>query len=277
MFDKTWKKVVWGVLVIIVALGCFVRYDFRKFCDESVPIFAYHRVGDYGNIYSMPVKELDAQMKYMHDQGYRTLNLDQYVKARENHEKLYRTMVLTFDDGYSDNLSAGVPVLSKYGYTASIFLAIKFMAWPDYVTWEDVQGLEKAGWEIGSHTYNHIELGKASPDVVLQELVESKEFLTKGAVPYPVSSLCFPSGSFNKNVCKLVKEAGYKAALTGDIGVNSDNIPLTRLRRVNAFYYGPGIEGFAHKLEQAQVVSYVEKYGIDGTKWWRKYLKWTMK
>ena len=65
MFDKTWKKVVWGVLVIIVALGCFVRYDFRKFCDESVPIFAYHRVGDYGNIYSMPVKELDAQMNQM--------------------------------------------------------------------------------------------------------------------------------------------------------------------------------------------------------------------
>src|SRR3954471_22733974 len=38
-----------------------------------------------------------------------------------------RSVAITFDDGYANNLKLGVPVLKKYGFPATIFLATAHM------------------------------------------------------------------------------------------------------------------------------------------------------
>ena len=54
------------IVVAVLVGGMFLYKDFSDFCDASVPIFAYHRIEDANDIYSVPPKEFDAQMAYLH-------------------------------------------------------------------------------------------------------------------------------------------------------------------------------------------------------------------
>jgi peptidoglycan/xylan/chitin deacetylase (PgdA/CDA1 family) len=42
---------------------------------KAIPIIIYHRVGDSGNLYNTDIKLFNAQMKYLHDNGYKVLTM----------------------------------------------------------------------------------------------------------------------------------------------------------------------------------------------------------
>ena len=42
---------------------------------KAIPIIIYHRVGDKGNLYNTDIKLFNAQMKYLHDNGYKVLTM----------------------------------------------------------------------------------------------------------------------------------------------------------------------------------------------------------
>ena len=42
---------------------------------KAIPIIIYHRVGDSGDIYNTDIKLFNAQMKYLHDNGYKVLTM----------------------------------------------------------------------------------------------------------------------------------------------------------------------------------------------------------
>jgi peptidoglycan/xylan/chitin deacetylase (PgdA/CDA1 family) len=42
---------------------------------KAIPIIIYHRVGDSGNLYNTDMKLFNAQMKYLHDNGYKVLTM----------------------------------------------------------------------------------------------------------------------------------------------------------------------------------------------------------
>lgn len=270
MLRKGWVRIVVVVFVLLLCAGGYLVYDFQKFCETSVPIFAYHRVGEQGDLYSVPSKEFKEQMRFLHDEGYTTMTLGEYAQARREKKVLYKKIVLTFDDGYSDTLTADVPIMKPFAYRGSVFLAIKFLSWPGYLDWHQMHGLVEAGWEIGSHTYNHIPLAKTPLPVVRKDLEDSYNYVAKEYSSPCGLTLSYPNGSFNKEVCKAVEEAGYKAAVTGLIGVNTDKTPLYELRRVNVFNNGKGLQGYERKLLRAYLISWAETHGIDFFKIWKK-------
>ena len=265
------KKVAALFILLVLLLGAYAYRDFTQFCDTAVPILAYHRVGTKGDLYSITPEEFQKQMEYLNSRGYKTLTLGQYADKRSKGETFHNTIVLTFDDGYSDNLTAAVPIMEKYHYVGSCFLAIKFFGWPGYLTWKEAEGLAKAGWEIGSHTYNHVELGKIEdPNVIRKELIDSKDFV-RGLYNNKIGiTLCYPSGSYNSKVCEIVRETSYIGAVTGRVGVNTNSTPIYELRRVNVFNNGKGIDGFIRKLDRAYLISWFEGYGIDLFSLWKK-------
>jgi len=258
------------VLVVLAVVG-FLYKDFRDFCNNSVPIFAYHRVENANDIYSVSPKDFDEQMAYLHTEGYRSMNLDEYAVARQKNEKLYKRMVLIFDDGYMDNLTNAAPIMQKYGYTGSIFLAVKFEGWPGYLDWDNDLKLLKYGWEIGSHTYNHKPLTKLTPKQVDYELIKSKEYVQGLYNPPSGPTLSYPTGACNKQVAKQVADAGYAAAVCGVVGVNTDKVPMQELRRVNAFHKkGNSLTYFKRHLLKAQLASWSLSHGIDFMGMWDK-------
>jgi len=68
-------------------------------------------------------------------------------------------LALTFDDGYGSWSSNIMPTLAHYDLPATAF--INDPDTRDSFTWADVKELYDAGWEIGWHTAEHINMREA--------------------------------------------------------------------------------------------------------------------
>lgn len=69
--------------------------------------------------------------------------------------------------------------------------------------------------EIGSHTHNHFNLANIKPDLCRNELTLSKKLIEE-VIQKEVKSIAFPDGSYNEEVKKLCREAGYSNLLAVD-------------------------------------------------------------
>lgn len=256
----------------LLGIGYYWYRDFNQFCDRTVPILAYHRVENLDDRYTIHPDTFEKQMEYLKNSGYSTMTLHDYAMARKNKEKFHKKIVLIFDDGYEDNLTVAAPIMKKFGFVGSMFMAVKFEGWPGYIDWNKQHDLLKYGWEIGSHTYSHVPLTGLSPEEVRKELLKSKEYVMGIYNPPGGITLSFPTGATNDMVRNEVASAGYLAAVSGSVGVNSDTTPLLDLNRVNIFQYKQmqSIQIFKAAILKAQLRSWSLFHGIDLVGMWDK-------
>ena len=144
-----------------------------------------------------------------------------------------RTVAITFDDCYHDNLEAA-RVLAQHGLPATFFIPTKYVG-TDHVfpwdvglkrlpnlRWKDVQQIQELGHEIGSHTVSHPDLGILGPAEARRELRDSKNTLEE-ILQRPVRWFAYPYGgpnNFRPEYLTLSQELGYEAcfsALSGFI------------------------------------------------------------
>lgn len=99
---------------------------------DEIPVFVFHSV--------RPL-EFEQQLRYLHENGYRTLRAEELLAVLAQGEPAPpRSVVLTFDDGTASLYSVAWPLLRKYGFTAISFLipgcipeqAPAMPAWSDY-------------------------------------------------------------------------------------------------------------------------------------------------
>jgi peptidoglycan/xylan/chitin deacetylase (PgdA/CDA1 family) len=144
-----------------------------------------------------------------------------------------RTVAITFDDCYRDNLPAA-RVLAEHGLTATFFIPTKYVGTDQVfpwdvglkqmanLSWQDVQQIQQLGHEIGSHTVSHPDLGMVDPATARRELTDSKKTL-EDKLQRPVRWFAYPFGgrnNFRPEYLALAQEVGYEAcfsALSGFI------------------------------------------------------------
>ena len=228
----------------------------------------YHSISEHikkekHNKWRVKPEDFEKQMNWFYKNNWKSFTISELIELDKIPEKSF---VITFDDGYCDNNRVAMPIMKKYDYTGTIFIAIKYMAWPGYVTWQDVVSLKENGWEIGSHTYNHVALAKATPEELEVELKNSKEFLNKFDPDFKVNTIAYPFGSYNDDVYSALARNGYVAAVTGIDGVNTVDTPTYQLYRVNIFNDGKDVKMFAKRLLWAQLSGWTKSHGIDITK-----------
>jgi peptidoglycan/xylan/chitin deacetylase (PgdA/CDA1 family) len=179
------------------------------------------------------------QMRFLAAHGYYTPRLSEVLRAGGRAPRGRATpVVLTFDDGYADNLANAVPVLRELGFTAAVFpvldLRSRFNSWdaaPEMraplLTEREMREVEEAGMELGSHTISHPWLTRLDDDRLRDELVRSREVLASvSARPLPV--LASPYGGVDERVKRAVRVAGYEAALAVNAGPFEIAADLTR-------------------------------------------------
>ena len=67
--------------------------------------------------------------RYIADNHIPTLFLDEWYDLQNNPERSKgNEIVMTFDDGYLDNLTVAYPILKKYGLKATIFVNPEFVS-----------------------------------------------------------------------------------------------------------------------------------------------------
>lgn len=268
-----------AVLAVLGGIGFkgyqFVQQDYPRFCEETVPIFAYHRVEPgRDDLYTMPPEKFDEQMKYLKDHGWTTISVEDYVKGRKEGKTFHKQCVLLFDDGYLDNLTYAAPIMKKYGFTGTTFVAVKYEGWPGYLDWNQSHQLLKYGWKLGSHTFNHEPLTSLSKEQVDYELARSLEHMKGIYNPEGGMAFSYPNGASSPEIAQQVKKAGYCAGVAGSLGVNTADTPLWQLKRVNEFQQHPeSLENFLRVWQHAQMLSYIGRTGID-TDWLIDKAKW---
>ncbi len=141
-------------------------------------------------------------------------------------EPFARNAVLTFDDGYVDNMTVAKPILDEFGIPASVFVVTgdvgrRNLVWEEageklpanLMTWDMLGKLAEDGWEIGSHAHEHIHLDRCSPDRQQETIERSAVDIEKRLGRRP-ASFCYPYGAFNDDTKKAVRTAGIQFALT---------------------------------------------------------------
>ena len=71
----------------------------------------------------------------------RPLWLQQSLDARLDHAGAKRSVVITFDDGYSDNLHTAMPMLESYEVPATFFLTTAYMGGKQMFWWDELEQL----------------------------------------------------------------------------------------------------------------------------------------
>ncbi|MBT8444161.1 MAG: polysaccharide deacetylase family protein [Gammaproteobacteria bacterium] len=92
-------------------------------------ILAYHRVvpePDALGFSQIDARTFDSQMRVLR-RFFTVLPLAEAVTRMRGGELPPRSVVLTFDDGYADNLHVALPILKKYGFPATVFVATGYM------------------------------------------------------------------------------------------------------------------------------------------------------
>ena len=174
---------------------------------SRVPILMYHSISDnlfgmshpYYHINTLP-EMFSRQMRWLRNAGYRAIGLKEAWEGLETGVDLGNTVVITFDDGYRDLYTEGLPVLKQCGFTATLFLTTdRIHRTPariegtDYLTWRDVRELQREGITFGSHTLSHPDLRSLGPDQIEYEVGHSKEIIEQ-ELSVPVESFSYPFG-----------------------------------------------------------------------------------
>ena len=234
----TWiKRILLFLLIIFLAVLGLCAYRMHS-ATRAVPVLNYHQINDRDeNSLTVHTDEFDEQMKYLSDNGYHTITPEEMMDAWENGTPLpEKPVILTFDDGYVDNYKNAYPILEKYNLKGTIFLISDFIGtYPNYMTWAQVDEMQQSGLiDFESHTLSHPELDKIPADQVWHQLDSSKKAL-EWRLGKPINFIAYPCGSYDEELERMTKEAGYRAAFTVHYGLaNPDENPYI-LDRVPIF------------------------------------------
>jgi peptidoglycan/xylan/chitin deacetylase (PgdA/CDA1 family) len=191
----------------------------------QVPILMYHSVANVAppalQTWTVTRAQFAAQMAWLHAQGFAALTVSGLVRLRQTGAGLpTRPVVLTFDDGYADFLSAALPIMAQYGFASTLYVTTGFVeaqrhlfgTQPAILSWAQLREVQQSTLvEIGAHTHDHSPLDRLSPTDMQREVVTPKQKLEQH-LGQPVESFCYPFGFNNASVRAQVKGAGYTSA-----------------------------------------------------------------
>jgi len=224
----------------------------------GVPILAYHQVSPADDIYSVTAAQFEEQMHYLREQGYTAISLAELLDSYEGRAVLPdKPIIITFDDGYEDNLLIALPIMEKYKMRCTIFIVSSLVGTPEYLSWQQIADLQAAHTEIGSHTMSHIALGDSSPEQQQREVSASKAMLEQYVGP--VKFFAYPYGSFTPITQQILEKAGYLGACSGIAGLNSKGVDVYALKRINIPHPKYGLGEFRLRLLRGHIYS---KLGI---------------
>lgn len=208
---------------------------------QTIPILTYHRFSDSCNSpLCMPASVFDKQMRYLKEYGYHVLTPEELLAFLEYRQGLpKKSVVITMDDGYRSVYTIAYPILKKYGFTATVFVYTNFVGASDMaITWDQLRKLQKEGFTIGSHTVSHADLtkkkeGETENDFLVRitrELFESKKIIDR-KLKQNTLIFAYPFGRYDQTTSQIVREAGYKVAMSVRRGGNPFFADPLTLRR----------------------------------------------
>jgi peptidoglycan/xylan/chitin deacetylase (PgdA/CDA1 family) len=194
-----------------------------------VPILLYHSISEHVaprfRRWAVRPDTFAAHMAYLQDRHYTPLTVTQLAQAMTD-SSLHlpdRPVVVTIDDGLADFYTGALPVLTHYGFPATLYVTTGFVGgtsrWLSrageglrpMLTWSHVADVQASGIECGAHSRSHPQLDILAPAAARDEIVHCKNELEQ-QLGEQVATFAYPHGYYGAAVRRLVQEAGYSSA-----------------------------------------------------------------
>jgi peptidoglycan/xylan/chitin deacetylase (PgdA/CDA1 family) len=206
----------------------------RAASGPAVPILMYHHIAPAGPHARLPAlwvgpAAFAAHVRALRRAGYRAVTLGRVWDAWNDGPPLpRRPVVVSFDDGYADQVRHALPVLRRVRWPGVLNLALDFL--PGMGGTAAVRRLLAAGWEIDSHSLTHADLTTLGPARLRTELAGSRARIRR-LFGVAANFFAYPYGHLSSGVVAAVRHAGYLAATTTRMGYATAGDPF-RLARV---------------------------------------------
>ena len=252
--SRNWLGLIFGAATVLVILTAAVFGVTAAFPPEGVLILEYHKVNDWSeDSYTVKPEDFAAQMDELRAQGYETISILDFLRAKKGKQTLpEKAVIVTLDDGYKDNYTDMLPIMESRGMKATAFMVTNDIGLPGYLTWDMLRDMQNRGIEIGSHTANHLPLTEMSPADAREEVQLSKTLLEWNGIK-TIFGLSYPNGKYKDFMPQMLKESEYLAAVTGDAGLNTFETNPYLLHRINIPRPHFGIEEFRLRIWKAKI------------------------
>jgi peptidoglycan/xylan/chitin deacetylase (PgdA/CDA1 family) len=205
-----------------------------------VPVLMYHEIAGItatASRFAVTPEAFAEQVAYLHDAGFTTITAGTLAQllAGGAGSLPERPVVLSFDDGYGDFHDQALPLLKRYGHTATVFQTTGWVGVEGtakrMMNWDELAQVAAAGIEVGAHTIRHRQLDRLPDDELVEELAVSKTLL-EDHLGVAVPGLAYPFGYSNDKVRRTARELGYAYAYAVDNAMTTseaDQFALPRL------------------------------------------------
>lgn len=227
----------------------------------EIMILMYHGIGEEESVWQRTSDNFRKDLQYMYENKYQMISLNDYAKGEINTKAGYTPIILTFDDGRQNNFNyiekdgkviidpdCAVGILeefkgkySDFEVTASFFLNSNPFGQKEY-TFEKLNWLVANGYDIGNHTYSHLEMETLDSEDIQTEIGLVNNIINSFVPDYTVETLALPHGSNPKDEFITSMLEGeyegnrYKTIATLDVGWRPAYSPFDILTDFTSLY-----------------------------------------
>ena len=260
------KRILWSAVLLLLLGGC--RQNAAVFAPRGssveLPVIMYHSLVKQDSAaaqYVCPVSRVESDLRWLRDNGYRCVTLQELIAFANGKAALPpKPVLITLDDGYRNNLTLLPALLEQYdahavlsvvGEYADIYTASGEDGSPhSCMSWEDLsRAAASPRLELANHAYYFHRLtgrkGSAqkpgeSRDSWQAAFTADTRALQKAmadrGLPPPVC-YAYPFGQLTEGADLLLKEMGFQVSLTCNelrsVVVSGDPGSLLGLGRFN--------------------------------------------
>lgn len=220
----------------IIGIGWMSKdYIIHQLNKDGVAILGYHGVVDdqeketkyQNNPYFMSINEFEQQMKYLYEQQYHCLTMDELNQYY--HQEItvpQKSVCLTFDDGYLNFNTIVKPILEKYQLKATCFV-IGSKTTSNHLQYLSQKDLNNDDYvEYYSHSYDLHHFANI-PQKKLIETLSIKEIAAdfeKNSAIVSQDYFAFPYGVSCQNAQQYLETSSVKLAF----GYNQNRTMTTK-------------------------------------------------
>ena len=203
-----------------------------------LPILMYHNVSiDESKGLTISQKKLESQLSYLSKEGYKTYHFkDLHQIPNDSSEK---NILITFDDGYINQVEFALPILKKFALKATFFIPLNFLGKKDswntseleIMTVEQLKALDPEIIELGFHSFYHKKYTELSNAEIESDTSKCIEFAGKNNLEFS-AVLAYPYGKYpkgkihSKSFQKILSQNGIEYGLR--IGNRLNSFPFKK-------------------------------------------------
>ena len=193
---------------------------------HSASVLMYRQMTGASDSKYLSKDQFEAHMELFKSGDYTLVSLDDLMA--NSHKTAHST--ISFSEGFKDSFDLGMIPLLEAGIPFAVFITPNKMGTAGYITWEQVNTLQRAGVTIGVNPNAKNNMTMAS-DASVRSNLKTTAIQFEKAMGYAPKYVSYPFGNVSTAVMDITKDLGYMAGFSEYSGGFNHNNNLYNLPR----------------------------------------------